>query len=184
LDEAAEVSWPERVVPPALSDIEKRLSPGSSGQPSFYIADSFSPELAKVRATRKSAEKALRQEMAQEAEAVEKLVGRKVGLREEIAIRKSNADIIEKARLMPELAEVRETVTHVHFRLKATRDAVRLEREINRLRQREAAIEGDILAELSRELAPCADRLERRFSPLANSITSSARRTWHWSGTR
>lgn len=158
--DAGEVSWPERTVPPVLSAVEKRLLPGSSGQPSFYIADSYSPELARVRAARKGREKALRAEMAEEADAAEKLVGRKVGLREEIAIRKSNAETVEKARLMPELGEVRETVTHVHFRLKATRDAVRLEREINRLRQREAAIEGDILADLSRELAPYADKLE------------------------
>jgi DNA mismatch repair ATPase MutS len=48
----------------------------------------------------------------------------------------------------------------VHFRLKAAREAVRLEREINRLRQREAALEGDILAALSKEIAPKAGQLE------------------------
>lgn len=154
------IPFPKRAVPPSLAQVEKRLLPGSSGQPVFYVADSYSPELAKVRAERKSKEKAWRAEMAQEAEAVEKLIGRKVGLREEIAIRKSNPDIVDKARLMPELGEVRETLTHVHFRLKAAREAVRLEREISRLRQRESALEGDILAALSKELAPKAAQLE------------------------
>ena len=160
LAEAKGMAWPARVVPPNLSVVEKRLLPGSSGQPVFYVVDSYSHELAKARNDRKNREKAWRAEMAQEADAVEKLLGRKVGLREEIAIRKSSPDIVDKARLMPELGETRETLTHVHFRLKAAREAVRLEREINRLRQREAALEGDILAALSRELAPKASQLE------------------------
>ena len=139
--EAKGVTWPARVVPPNLTAVEKRLLPGSSGQPVFYVVDSYSHELAKVRNDRKNREKAWRAEMAQEADSVEKLLGRKVGLREEIAIRKSSPDVVDKARLMPELGETRETLTHVHFRLKAAREAVRLEREINRLRQREAALE-------------------------------------------
>ena len=158
--EAKGFSWPERATPPPLTAVEKRLLPGSSGQPVFYVVDSYSPELAKVRADRKNREKAWRAEMAGEADAAERLLGRKVGLREEIAVRKSSPDVIEKARLMPELGETRETLTHVHFRLKAAREAVRLEREINRLRQREAAVEGDILAALSREMAPKALQLE------------------------
>ncbi|MGE5579800.1 MAG: MutS-related protein [Bacillota bacterium] len=158
--EAKRIPWPKRAVPPSLAPVEKRLLPGSSGQPVFYVVDSYSSDLAKVRAERKNREKALRAEMAKEADAVESLIGRKVGLREEIAIRKSNPDMVDKARLMPELGETRETLTHVHFRLKAARGAVRLEREINRLRQREAALEGDILAALSRELAPKASQLQ------------------------
>lgn len=160
MEEGRRIPWPKRAVPPSLAAVEKRLLPGSTGQPVFYVVDAYSPELAKVRAERKSKEKAWRAEMAQEADAVEKLIGRKVGLREEIAIRKSNPDMVDKARLMPELGEVRETLTHVHFRLKAAREAVRLEREISRLRQRESALEGDILAALSRELAPRAAQLE------------------------
>jgi len=158
--EARGLSWPERATPPALAAVEKRLLPGSSGQPVFYVVDAYSPELARVRADRKNREKAWRAEMQNEAAAAEKLVGRHVGLREEIAIRKSSPVIVEKARLMPELGETRETLTHVHFRVKAAREAVRLERDINRLRQRESALEEEVLAGLSRELAPKAARLE------------------------
>lgn len=160
MSEAKGFVWPPHVTPPDLAAVEKRLLPGSSGQPVFYIADSYSRELAKARADRKNRERAWRTEMGREADSVEVLLGRKVGLREEIAIRKSSPDVIERARLMPELGETRESVTHVHFRLKAAREAVRLEREINRLRQREAALEGDILAALSKELAPKAPVLE------------------------
>jgi hypothetical protein len=158
--EARGFTWPERATPPPLAAIEKRLLPGSTGQPVFYVVDAYSPELARVRADRKNRERAWRAEMASEADAVERLLGRHVGLREEIPVRKSSPDVIEKARLMPELGETRETLTHVHFRLKATREAVRFEREINRLRQREAALEGDVLEALSRELLPKADQLE------------------------
>lgn len=158
--EARGFKWPARATPPDLSAIEKRLLPGSTGQPLFYVVDGYSADLARVRAERKNREKSWRAEMQGEAAAVEKLLGRHVGLREEIPIRKSSPDIIEKARLMPELGETRETLTHVHFRVKAAREAVRLEREINRLRQREAGLEEEVLATLSKELAPKAGLLE------------------------
>ncbi|HHW18015.1 MAG TPA: hypothetical protein GXX30_03830 [Firmicutes bacterium] len=144
--------FPPRTIPPSLKDLERRLLPGSAGQPAFYVSDSYSPELSRVRAERKNKEKMWRAEMTKEAQAVERLLGRRPGLREEIAIRKTSADLIEKARLMPELGEIRETVTHVHFRLKATAEAVKLEREINRLRQREIALEEEVISTLSREV--------------------------------
>ena len=154
LRETKDVGWPGEVTPPSLSSILKRLLPGTSGQPTFYIGDSFSPELEKVRAERKDRERKWREEMAKEALAVEALLSRRPGLREEIAIRKTDSELVRKARLMPELAETRETLTHVHFRLKATREAVRLEREINRLRQKEVSLEEEVLSSLSRELVP------------------------------
>jgi DNA mismatch repair protein MutS2 len=141
--------WPEEAVPPVLRELEKHLLPGSQGQPTFYVSDAYSVHLAKTRGERKQKERMWRQEMAKEATEVERLLGRKPGLKEEIAIRKTSYDLVEKARLMPELGETRETLTHVHFRLKATRDAVRIEREINRLRQKERALEEDVLLDLS-----------------------------------
>ncbi len=141
--------WPEKAVPPVLKELEKHLLPGSQGQPTFYVSDAYSVPLAKTRGERKQKEKLWRQEMAHEATEVERMLGRKPGLKEEIAIRKTSCDLVEKARLMPELGEIRETLTHVHFRLKATRDAVRLERDINRLRQKERALEEDVLLDLS-----------------------------------
>jgi DNA mismatch repair protein MutS2 len=153
--------WAEEVVPPSLSAIERRLLPGTSGQPVFYIGDSFSPELEKVRAERKNRERRWREEMTREARQVEALLSRRPGLKEEIAIRKTEAELVQKARLMPELGETRETLTHVHFRLKATREAVRLEREINRLRQREVSLEEEVLAALSLELVPSVPYLIR-----------------------
>lgn len=158
---SAPVAWPDRAIPPSLASVEKRLLPGSSGQPVFYVADSFSFELAKARAERKAKEKAWRAEMTNEAVAVERVLGRRPNLREEVAIRKSNPEVVEKARLMPELGETRETITHVHFRLKATREAVRLEREVNRLRQRETVLEEEVLASLSKELRQFRDPLEK-----------------------
>ncbi len=160
LRDTAWISWPARTIPPSLVAVEKRLIPGSSGQPTFYVADSYLPELGKTRAERKQRERQWRAEMTKEALAVESLLGRRPGLREEIAIRKSTAQLVEKARLMPELGETRETLTHIHFRLKATREAVKVEREINRLRQRELALEEEVMMSLSRELQPMAQDLE------------------------
>ncbi|MGI6642835.1 MAG: MutS-related protein [Bacillota bacterium] len=155
------VPWPARCVPPSLQTVEKRLMPGSSGQPSFYVADSYSAELAKARAQRKQKERQWRYAMDEEAQAVEDLLGKRPGLREEIAVRKSDRRLVEKARLMPELGEIRETLTHVHFRLKASGEAVTIEREISRLRQRELALEEEVMADLSRELRPTAESFER-----------------------
>lgn len=157
----APISWPSRAVPPSLSLVEKRLLPGASGQPIFYVADSYSPELAKARAERKSRERAWRAEMTKEAITAERVLGRRPGLREEVAIRKTSAEAIEQARLMPELGETRETLTHVHFRLKATREAVRLEREINRFRQRETVLEEEVLVSLSTQLHQYKADIER-----------------------
>lgn len=160
-DAGGRLAWPNRVVPPTLIQVEKRLLAGSHGQLAFYVADSYLPELGKVRQERKSKEKAWRGEMLKEAVLVEEVLGRRPGLKEEIPIRKTQAGMIEKARLMPELGEIRETLTHVHFRLKATREAVKLEREVNRLRQREAALEAEVLALLSAEMRPFAGDMAR-----------------------
>ncbi len=110
-----------------------------------------------------------RQEMNQEAGEVEKIIGRKPGLKEEIAIRKTNYDQIEKARLMPELGETKETLTHVHFRLKATTDAVRLEREINRLRQKERSLEEEVLLELSQKVRNHLSEIERATEAIGDA---------------
>jgi DNA mismatch repair ATPase MutS len=164
---ATPINWPARVVPPSLTAVEKRLLPGSSGEPLFYVADSYSAELGRTRAERKARERAWRAEMTKEAIAAERLLGRRPGLREEVAIRKTNQEAIEKARLMPELGETRETLTHVHFRLKATEEAVKLEREINRLRQKETILEEEVLARLSRELRERRAELEKAAWALA-----------------
>ncbi len=159
--ETRDAAWADEVIPPSLKAVEKMLLPGTTGQPVFYIGDAFSPELGKVRAERKDRERKRRVAMNKEALAVEALLSRKPGPKEEIAIRKTDSDLVEKARLMPELGETRETLTHVHFRLKATTEALRLEREINRLRLRETALEEQVLATLSRELVPFLEDLNR-----------------------
>jgi DNA mismatch repair protein MutS2 len=155
------VACPERTVPPPLEMVEARLFPGFAGQPVFYVSDSYLPELSRVRAERKAKERLWRAEMTKEAIAAERVLGRRPGLREEVAIRKTNAAAIEEARLMPELGETRETLTHVHFRLKATREALRLEREMSRLRQKETALEGEVLGVLSAELRERRAELEK-----------------------
>ncbi len=155
------VLWPEKVVPPSLYEVEKHLLLGSQGQPTFYVSDGYSEQLASVRKERKQKEKELREEMSKEAAKAEELIGRRPGLREEIAIRRRDYDTIEKARLMPELAETRETLTHVHFRLKPTRDAVKIEREINRLRQKESELESQVLIDLSKKVAEHLSEIKR-----------------------
>lgn len=155
------VLWPERVVPPSLYEIEKHLLPGSQGQPTFYVSDIYSEQLAIIRKERKQKERDLRDEMSKEADKAQQLIGRRPGLREEIAIRRTDYDTVEKARLMPELAETRETLTHVHFRLKPTRNAVKIEREINRLRQKEREIEEQVLIDLSRKVAEHLGEIEK-----------------------
>ena len=72
-------------------------------------------------------------------------MGEKAGLKEEIAVRNTEYELVEKARLMPELAETRETLTHVHFRLKPTQDAIRLRREISELKRKERQLEEQVL---------------------------------------
>jgi len=152
--------WPGKAVPPGLELLEKLLAPGSQGQPSFYVSDAYSPPLAATRKLRKQKQKMWRQEMANEAAEVERVLGRRPGVSEEIAIRKTNYAHIEKARLMPELGETRETLTHVYFRLKATRNAVRLEREINRLKVREREQEEEVLLDLSARVTKHASDIE------------------------
>lgn len=160
------LKWPARFEIPDLKSVEKEIFPGAASQLSFYVHDSYSPELARIRQERKRKERDWRTIMAEEASRVEKILGRRPGLHEEIAIRLTQKDLIEKARLMPELGETRETLTHVHFRLKATQEAVKLEREIGRLRQREAQVEEKVRATLSRKVAARAEDLERTLDVL------------------
>ena len=160
------VRWPSRFEIPDLKSVEKEIFPGAASQLSFYVHDSSSPELARIRQERKRKERDWRAIMAEEASRVEKVLGRRPGLHEEIAIRLTQKDLIEKARLMPELGETRETLTHVHFRLKATQEAVKLEREIGRLRQREAQVEEKVRATLSQKVAGKAGDLEKALDAL------------------
>lgn len=141
--------WPQKTVPPPLDPLEKHLAPGSQGQPTFYVSDAYSKTLAITRKTRRQKQTMWRHEMDKHAGQVENVLGRKFGTREEIAIRKANYSNVEKARSMPELSETRETVTHVFFRLRPTRNAVGFERQINKLRQKERKIEHEVLLELS-----------------------------------
>ena len=141
--------WPQKAVPPSLEELEKHLAPGSQGQPTFYVSDAYSKTLAELRQTRKHKQSMRQKQMDKHARKVENVLGRRFGTREEIAIRKANYTHVEKARSMPELSETRETLTHVFFRLKPTRNAALLEREINGLRQKERTLEQEVLLELS-----------------------------------
>lgn len=160
------LKWPACLEIPDLKSVEKEIFPGPTSQLSFYVHDSYSPELARIRQERKRKERDWRTIMAEEASRVEKILGRRPGLHEEIAIRLTQKDLIEKARLMPELGETRETLTHVHFRLKATQEAVKLEREIARLRQKEAQAEEKVRAILSRKIAGRTGDLEKALDAL------------------
>ena len=124
--------------------------------------------------------------MTKEAAAAERVLGRRPGLSEEVAIRKNNSWAIEQARLMPELGETRETLTHVHFKLKSTREALRLEREMSRLRHKETLLESEVLASLSAELHKWIDRLEKAAWALGelDYLLRKVELAYRWNGTK
>ncbi|MGI6620886.1 MAG: MutS-related protein [Bacillota bacterium] len=144
--------WPGTAVPPGLEPVEDLLAPGSQGQPRFYISDAYSPALAETRKMRKQAQEMWQEQMAEQARAVEQSLGIRISETGETAMRKSDHDLIEKARSMPELGETRQTLTHVYFRLIPARAAAKREQELTMLKQRQSEQEAQVLRELSLEL--------------------------------
>jgi DNA mismatch repair protein MutS2 len=151
-DQTGISKWPANTVPPGLEPAEVLLAPGSQGQPRFYISDAYSASLAETRRLRKHKQEMWHREMAKQARAVETALGVRISGTGEMAIRKTGRAQLEKARLMPELGETRQTLSHVYFKLKPTRDAVNLETELNLLKAKQRAQETEVLRELSGKL--------------------------------
>ncbi|MGB9867354.1 MAG: MutS-related protein [Bacillota bacterium] len=151
--------YPPELQPVPLGELEKALDPSGKGERSFYIDESHSRALARIRLKRREGEKAYREERTRLYEEVKAAVGLAPNYRGELTVSKADSAALEAARRHPQVGYVRETEKHVYFQVKPTPRMMEIEGELEQIKQREYREEARVRAGLSRVVARCSGTL-------------------------
>lgn len=101
-------------------DIEKALDPDNLGGKTFYIYDSYSEELKKIREHKRELQREFDSERRRIISLIEETVGAKLKLCGEVTILKKDGERLIKARNCPYLSEGPSTLLMTTFSLKNT----------------------------------------------------------------
>lgn len=115
-------------------NIEKLLDPDGQGTRTFYIYDSYSENLKKIRDERRRLQREFDSAKRQIVETVENLVGGKLKLSGEISILKKDEDKLKRARECSYLTEGASTVLMATFKVKNDKNLDELSKKIEDLK--------------------------------------------------
>ncbi len=118
------------------SECRQALSVGQGSRKSFYVADGYDRELARVRAKRSALENSLLNKRTLVEDQVKAVSGRILSTEGEISVSTAEAEKIAALTAIEGLQKVQETADFVRFRL--TPDVTgQIERELSSVRQKE-----------------------------------------------
>ncbi len=146
-------AMPDKYIIQELQWVEEILDPEKTGLKTFYLYDSYSPELYRLRKQRAEAEQKLdllRKEVIKRVEADLEMAIRTNG---EITISKGQTELIKKLQGYRYLLVINETYINMTFRVKPTDEMYKLMSAIEELRGEEAVEEARILEQLSGKVA-------------------------------
>ncbi len=122
--------FPPEFVPYDVTPLLDRLDPDGGRISTFFIYDSFSEELAKLRQKRKDAEKQIRRHQKQKATELRKTKGIALTPKFEIQVNKADRDRIKMMEEIAELEKSAEDYMSVTWHLAADEATDQLTREI------------------------------------------------------
>jgi len=148
-----------------IESLEKILDPENTGLPTFYIYDSYSEELKKIRDRKREIEK----EIKLERDFIKKKVKEELSLDLKpdatVVLSKDEKELIEKVQNSPYLTYNSETYMTIKFSIKPTERLSKLEAEKSILKDKEEKEELRIREELSKEIGK---RNKELFTNMSN----------------
>lgn len=136
----------------SIPQLEKLLDPEGRATSTFYIYDSYSKDLQKIREDKRGVEKNIKTRKKELRKSIEKELNIKLRPDNTIIISKTNKRIIEKLENHPNLNYVSETYMNIKYSLKITDEISLLERQLLILKEKEEKEELKIREYLSEEI--------------------------------
>lgn len=122
--------FPAEYVPYDVSPLLDRLDPDGGRISTFFIYDSFSEELARLRSQRKDAERQIRKRQKQRAVQLRKTHGIALTPKFEVQVNKADRERIKMMEEIAELEKTAEDYMSITWRLAGDEETDRLTREI------------------------------------------------------
>jgi DNA mismatch repair ATPase MutS len=153
------IKWnmPKELVITSMPQIEKLLDPQNSGVNTFYVYDSYSKSLAKVRDEIKSIESEIYRQNKIIREEVQKDLGIKIRPNGEVSINKNDMDLLGKVDRCPNLTYSSETYMNITYKVKIDSDKEQDLKKINDLKLLEEEEEFNVRKRLSMEIKKYLD---------------------------
>ncbi len=139
--------------------LEQLLDPDKTGLKTFYLYDSYSEELTRIRSSKQRLEHELDRHKRQWVKSIEQELGVTFRVTCELSVSKSSTELIQKLKSHPMLQLTNETYASTCFRIKPDEEMHKIGAELELLKTEEAAEEASILERLSRSIAAHGEEL-------------------------
>lgn len=149
-----------------LTEIEALLDPEGYGVKSFYLYDSYSQELARLRKEKQQLEKKIRHEEALIHQEIHREIGIKPRPNGELHLPKAHYDKIEALQKSPRLYVASEGLQGIVFKIIQSQEVHRLQEDLENIRALEETEELRVRGMLSQEIDRLAEPLIKNINRL------------------
>ncbi len=136
----------------AIPKLETILDPEETGISTFYIYDSYSEELKKIREAKRNIIIEVKRENNKLKDEIKKDLKLKVSPDGSILVSKGEEELLKKVENYPYLTYLSETYMHVKYCFKPTDNIINLENKLTLLKEREEKEEYKIREKLSKDI--------------------------------
>lgn len=157
--------WEDMEVQP-IEELEKHLDPEDTGLSTFYIYDSYSEELQRIRQSKREVEREIKREKKRLKEEVEEELNIKLRPDGSILLSKDERELIEKIEEHPNLTYVSETYMNIKYSIKPRDNMTLLERQYLILKDKEEREEYNIKQNLSKQIGKYSKELLKNMASI------------------
>lgn len=157
---------PEELVLCRIKELEELLDPERHGNRSFYIYDSYSEILSKIRNRKRELQRKFELERKKIISFVEESLGERLKLSGEVTIPKGDKERIKRAEACPHLSQGAATMLQVTYRLKNNEKLESLLMDIENLKQEENSEEFRVKKHLSSKISEYKSKFSELFDKL------------------
>lgn len=163
------IKWnmPEELIITSMPKMEKLLDPQGSGVSAFYIYDSYSKALSKIRAEIKALESEVYTETKKIKEEVESSLHIKIRPNGEVSINKMDEDLLEKANECLNLEYSHENYMNITYKLKIYSDENHITNKLNDLKILEEEEEFQVRKNLTLEIKKTLDKFYKNIQAIS-----------------
>lgn len=135
-----------------FSILLKLLDPEQTGSPSFYLADSYSPQLAYLRQQMRQLRQALHSYTNQQDQALAERLGQPQLPSGEFRAPRADSQLSQRLSQWPELTVSRTTPTDIYYKRQPDEQELVWQQELTRLQEQTKAVENEVRAQLSDQI--------------------------------
>ncbi len=159
----AELGWSdkERIVEP-IPEIEELLDPDGQKVSTFYIYDSYSAELAKVRKQQKSVDESMRRTKKRRRDEIEKQLSITIRSNDEITVSKEDKELIKKIDDSKLFVHGAESYMNLTFRVRYDDEMLSFQKKYDELMDLEEQLSALVRKDLTKKLKKYVARLREQ----------------------